>query len=172
MAEVREATPDDAVALAEVHVRSWRAGHQGLVAQEYLDALDPEDRANRFALDRMERSGPYTLVAVDRGTICGHVTIGRSRDDDLADSGEVWALYVDPPSWGSGVGRALITAGCDRLLEAGHECAFLWVLSANTDARSFYERTGWSADGRERTDVFGDSPVRKVRYVTSLLRHP
>ncbi|WP_432246390.1 N-acetyltransferase family protein [Mycolicibacterium sp. ELW1] len=166
--EVREAVPDDAMALAQVHVRSWRAGYRGLVAQSYLDALDPEERAKRFVLEAMELRGPYTLVAVDHGAICGHVTIGQSRDDDMPDSGEVWALYVDPQRWGTGIGRALLAAGCDRLRTAGHQRAFLWVLSANDGARRFYERAGWSADGRERFDVFGDTPVRKSSYGTLL----
>ncbi|WP_431233541.1 N-acetyltransferase family protein [Mycolicibacterium psychrotolerans] len=168
MVEVREAVLDDAMAVAQVHVRSWRAGYRGLVAQSYLDALDPAERAKRFALDGMELSGPYTLVAVDHGMIRGHVTIGRSRDADMPESGEVWALYVDPECWGAGIGRALLTAGCDRLRTAGHRRAFLWVLSANDDARRFYERNGWSSDGRERIEVFGDSPACKSSYVTLL----
>jgi predicted N-acetyltransferase YhbS len=170
--EVREATPADARAVAEVHIRSWRSAYQGLVAQQYLDALNVEDRAERFALDRMEMSGPYTLVAVDGDTIRGHVTIGRCRDDDLAGSGEIWALFVDPRSWVAGIGRALVTAGCDRLRTAGHESASLWVLSANAGARRFYERTGWRADGHERTRSLGDSPVDEARYVISLRSQP
>jgi GNAT superfamily N-acetyltransferase len=96
-----------------------------------------------------------------------HITIGRSRDDGMVGSGEVWALYVDPPFWGAGIGRALVAAGRDRLSKAGHERAFLWVLATNVGARRFYEQIGWSADGRERTEVIGGSPVREFRYVTS-----
>ena len=158
------------MAVADVHVRSWRAGYQGLVAQQYLDGLDAEDRSKRFALDRMDISGPYTLVAVDGDTIRGHVTIGRSRDDDLPGYGEVWALYVDPPYWQAGIGRALLIAAGDRLRRAGHERAFLWVLSTNSRARRFYERSGWAADGRHRIEVIGGNPLEESRYVTSLGR--
>jgi len=87
------------MAVAQVHVRSWRQGYRGLIAQDYLDGLRPEDMATRYAFERMDLRGPYTLVAVDRDAIHGHITIGRSRDDHTVDSGEVWSLYVDPPYW-------------------------------------------------------------------------
>ena len=141
--DVREATAADKMAVARVHVRSWQQGYRDLVAQDYLDRLRPEDMATRYAFDTMDLRGPYTLVAVDRDGIHGHITIGRSRDDHTVDSGEVWSLYVDPPYWGTGVSHALIAAGCDRLNQAGHDSALVWVFSPNMRARRFYERTGW-----------------------------
>ena len=47
---LRSATPDDALAVATVHVRAWQEGYRGLVADDYLDALRPEDRAARYDL--------------------------------------------------------------------------------------------------------------------------
>ena len=44
---VRTAQPDDAAAVAEVHVRAWQAAYRGLMADEFLDSLRPEDRAAR-----------------------------------------------------------------------------------------------------------------------------
>ncbi len=44
----------------------------------------------------MDAGHRCTLVAVDGAVICGHITVGPSRDEDMAGSGEVWALYVDP----------------------------------------------------------------------------
>ena len=102
--EVRDATADDAMAMAHAHVRSWRAGYRGLIAQDYLDGLRPEEWASRYSFGS-EHSGRHSLVAVDGDAICGHVTFGRSRDDDVAGSAEVWALYVDPALWGAGIGR-------------------------------------------------------------------
>src|ERR1700742_470454 len=94
--DVREATATDKMAVARVHVRSWQQGYRDLIAQDFLDALRPEDMATRYAFEGMDPGGPYTLVATDCDAIRGHITIGRSRDNHLIDSGEVWALYVDP----------------------------------------------------------------------------
>lgn len=45
---VRVAREADAEALARVHVDSWRAAYQGLMPQEYLDGLDPAERAAQW----------------------------------------------------------------------------------------------------------------------------
>ncbi len=157
------------MAVAQVHVRSWQVGYHGLISQEYLDALRPEDRAKRYGFEQMKPEGRYTQVAVDGNSICGHVTAGRSRDDDMRGCGEIWAIYVDPARWGTGVGRNLIAAGSEHLRGQGHDAAGLWVLAGNSRARRFYERAGWRWRGKERTDVIGDDTVHEVRYERSLL---
>jgi ribosomal protein S18 acetylase RimI-like enzyme len=143
-------------------------GYRGLIPQDYLDALRPEDRASRYGFEQMNPSGPFTHVAVDGDRICGHVTTGRSREVDLPDAGEIWALYVDPHRWGDGIGRQLLGAGCQHLVGQGHDLAVLWVLSDNLRARRFYELAGWRLDGRHRTDAIGDHPVHEVRYQRAL----
>ncbi len=158
------------MAVAAVHVRSWQQGYRDLVAQDFLDGLRPEDMAARYAFDGTGPGGPYTLVATDRATIRGHITVGRSRDDDAVDIGEIWSLYVDPVYWASGISDALLAAGCDRLSQDGHEEAFLWVLATNMRARRFYERHGWKTDGMQQTVVLGGASVHQVRYVTPLGR--
>ena len=40
--------PHDAMAIADVHVRSWKSAYPGLIPQPYLDALRPEDRLARW----------------------------------------------------------------------------------------------------------------------------
>ncbi|MFE7546875.1 GNAT family N-acetyltransferase [Streptomyces gardneri] len=57
---IREATPEDAAALAGVHVRSWQAAYRDLLPGPYLDSLDPEERAALWR-DR--------LTATDRPTV-------------------------------------------------------------------------------------------------------
>lgn len=168
MLDVRPAVAGDAMSVAEVAVRSWQEAYRGLVDQAYLDGLRPEDRARRYDFGNGDAGERHTLVAVDDGAICGHITVGRSRDDDMAGSGEVWAVYVDPLRWRSGVGRALLAAGCDHLSKAGYPRAHLWVISGNLRARGVYERTGWRADGRERVEQIGGSSVHEVSYLIDL----
>jgi hypothetical protein len=50
--EVRAATPQDALGVARVHVRSWQVAYRGLVAQDYLDRLRPADKASRCTFGR------------------------------------------------------------------------------------------------------------------------
>lgn len=156
------------MAVAQAHVRSWQVGYLGLLPIGYLDALQPEERASRYAFDQMDPKGPFTEVAIAGDMICGHVTTGRCRDDDLQGGGEIWAIYVDPPRWGCGIGHRLITAGCAHLRSRGYDMASLWVLSGNDRARRFYESAGWHCDGTQRTDCIGDHSVHEVRYQRSL----
>ncbi|SPM42634.1 Ribosomal protein S18 acetylase RimI and related acetyltransferases [Mycobacterium numidiamassiliense] len=167
MMQVRAAAPGDAMAAARVHVRSWQWAYRGLVAQDYLDGLRPEAWAGRYTFGLVGLRVPSTQVAVDGATICGLVTTGLCRDDDLSNCGELMAIYVDPAHAHAGVGRSLMAAARERLGAVAGRAA-LWVLDGNVRARRFYERDGWRCDGSRRTRVYGGVPVGEVRYQSAL----
>jgi len=161
---LRAATPDDAGEVANVHVHSWQAAYRGLMPDEFLDGLRPEDRARRYTFGSSDPLQPATIVAVDEGAIRGFATTGHALGTDRHEGGELYGLYVDPPSWGSGVGRALIAAARARLCRQGFTEACLWVLVANDRAERFYRADGWVSDGTRRVaDVHG-LVVDEVRY--------
>jgi GNAT superfamily N-acetyltransferase len=165
---LRAAQPADAVAVAELHVRSWQGGYRGLLPDEYLDALRPEDRAKQYSFGDPDPLKPATIVAIEAGAICGFATVGPSRDRDAEGNGELWGLYVDPDRWGLGVGRVLIEAARGRLAHQGYENASLWVLSGNRRAERFYTIDGWEPDGTRREDQIGGLTVIENRYRRSL----
>ncbi len=82
--------------------------YRGLFPDDYLDRLRAEDRMAHYTFDAARPDGPVTLVAVIDATLCGFVSTGPSLDEDAAGGGQVYALYVDPPAWGRGIGRSLI----------------------------------------------------------------
>jgi len=61
-------------------------------------------------------------------------------------NGSIWALFVDPPHEGRGIGRALIARACASLAEAGHTTATLDT-EPGTRAAEFYRRQGWKEGG-------------------------
>lgn len=63
---IRHATLDDATAIAEVHVASWRTTYRGIVDQAYIDTLSVAERATAWAqrLSADVDDGPDVLVAV------------------------------------------------------------------------------------------------------------
>lgn len=164
MTEVRAAVPEDAYEVARVHVRSWQSAYPGLIAQDYLDSLEPEVWASKYTFGRMGLQMPSTLVAVDGSTIYGLATTGLCRDKGLSNFGELIAIYVDPAYMRAGVGRLLMAAARERLRRIGVIGAALWVLDGNVRARRFYERDGWRFDGARRTESFGNVAVEEVRY--------
>jgi GNAT superfamily N-acetyltransferase len=155
--ELRDARRGDEPAVADLHVRAWQEAYRGLIAGEFLDALDPRDRAACYEFESGDPSAPTTVLAVLEGEDCGEVILGfvtfsRSRDADAPDDGEVVALYVDPDRYGSGVGRMLMAEARRRLWEEGFGEALLWVLDGNERAVRFYEGEGWARDGATRVE--------------------
>jgi len=166
---IRDAEAADALAIAEVHVRSWQVAYRGLLPDDYLDGLRPEDRAKKYTLGSADENQPLTIVALEHGVICGFATTMPARDADAGKSvGELAALYVDPKEWGKRIGAALIQAARSRLSERGFQKAILWILVGNVRAQRFYETDGWQFDGMRRADQVWGVTVDEARMVRSL----
>ncbi|HXI81667.1 MAG TPA: GNAT family N-acetyltransferase [Verrucomicrobiae bacterium] len=164
-ATVRAAGPDDAGRIAEINVRSWQAAYRGIVPRAVLEGMEI-DPSRETWLRRMAGLGQRSLFVVELdGRVEGYVLAGPARDHDLPDlAGEVYAIYVDPPAQGHGLGRALLEAATLDLQTAGFEPLILWVLSANTPGRRFYEACGWQTDGTVRAIDFDGTSVDETRY--------
>lgn len=161
---LRSAAREDAPAVARVHVRSWQAAYRGLLPQDYLDRLRPQDRAQHYDFAATDPRKPATIVAVEGEAVVGFATVAAARDPDVSDAGELCALYVDPQWWGQHVGSALIAHGRARLEALGFRDAVLWVLAGNARAQRFYDRDGWRRDGAQRTACVWGMPVEEIRF--------
>jgi GNAT superfamily N-acetyltransferase len=161
---LRSAAPDDSLAVAQVHVQSWQVAYRGLMQDEYLDKLRPEDRAKRYDFGASDPSKPSTIVAVDGSVIVGFATLAPATDLDARGDGELCALYVDPERWGRKIGRALIERARTRLSSFGFQRAVLWVMAGNLRAERFYRRDGWEPDGMRRTDSVWGVSVDEIRF--------
>ena len=167
---IRTATADDVPGIAQVHVHAWQRAYAGIVPDHHLDGLDVSSRAaqlaRRFGPDAPSGTVP-TLIATGRdGAVHGFVNAGPYRDQDApADGpgwGEIYAIYVHPDRWGTGIGRTLLATALATLDSA---CPVaLWVLEANASARRFYERSGFAADGARSTFEIAGALIPEVRY--------
>ena len=165
---LRPALPEDAMSVARAHVRAWQAAYRGLMPEDGLDGLRPEDRARRYDFASLDPARPKTLVAVEAGTVLGFATTSPARDEDAAGQGELCALYVDPEWWGRGVGRALASAARSELYRFGFRRAVLWVVAGNARARRFYRNDGWTPDELHRDQRLLSCTVHTVRYSRAL----
>jgi GNAT superfamily N-acetyltransferase len=147
--KVRWARPDDAGAIAAVHIGSWLGAYRGLVPEATLSRLSAAERTRQWLEWLRDPTRPRTLVA-DRGEgIEGFCSLamparGEGPDSDLA---EIPAFYVAPDAWRMGIGSALMTRALAEMVEAGFSRAVIWVLEGNDRAIAFYEATGWRLDG-------------------------
>jgi RimJ/RimL family protein N-acetyltransferase len=168
---VRRLDPQDAPAVARVHVASWRQAYRSLLPQEYLDSLSVEARTTTWAkaFSQLPDQTSTTLVGELDGQIVGFACVGPNRDDDPEmASAELWGLYLDPAHWGAGHGHTLHTSALDVARASGATAATLWVLTTNQRGRHFYERHGWVSDGTEKTVWRGDVRLDEIRYRISL----
>src|SRR5690625_872372 len=126
MMVIRAGLPDDAVAIARVHVDSWRSTYRGLLPDSVLANLSVEQRAATWrqaaetALVSEGRS--CVLVAEDAGDgIIGFAAAGPEREENTEYGGELYAIYLLERHQGRGVGYALASEAVDRLRAQGHE---------------------------------------------------
>ena len=161
---LRLAVPEDAMAVARVHVRAWQAAYRGLMPDDHLAGLRPQERARHYDFAGLDPTGPRTLVAVEADTVLGFATISPARDEDVRGQGELCALYVEPDCWGRGIGQALASAARSDLYRLGFRKAVLWVVAGNVRAHRFYRADGWTADERRRPRQVWSVTVDTVRY--------
>jgi ribosomal protein S18 acetylase RimI-like enzyme len=160
MTTIRRATPDDGRAIAEVKVETWREVYAGVMPQATLDGLDVDEHAplwSRYAA----AAEVGMFVAEEHGRIVGFVSVGPC--DDLKGTGELYAIYVRPGSWGTGAGLALMETGVTCLSERWTE-AVLWVAEDNPRARRFYELYGWTPETTRVEEVAPGARISEVRY--------
>ena len=156
------------MAIADVHIASWRAGYGHVIPESVLYADDFEPRRRTIWADW--RFAPAQRVAVsvdDTDTVVGFATYGpeRERARGYTGRGELYAFYLHPGSWGTGAAADLLAHVHERLGAEGFAEAVLWVLDDNPRARAFYERNGWTPTGVAADyDVHCELSVPEVEY--------
>lgn len=150
--EVRAADSPDAAAMAKLMVRGnstyrdwaprfWQPpGFDRTRSQWHLRLREP-DRWSRVAVD-----GNHNLVA-----LASWRPAREHGDEGLELPGIAYVshLYVEPSLWGNGIARGLLERAQAAMREREFAKAVLWTPTA-APARGFYERCGWTLDGRER----------------------
>jgi GNAT superfamily N-acetyltransferase len=139
---LRRAWPADAETLART----------ALLGSETWRAFAPQDWAPRPFADgvvvtrrRLEVPGAWALLASVDGEPAGHCAmLPGSWDEPRAVI--LWALFVRPRWFGTGLADALHEAFVAEARERGYPWAWLGTPAAHARARRFYERRGWRAD--------------------------
>ena len=140
----RTAVVADAEAGARLHRDCWREAYGPITDLTALEEHLADEAGWAARWQAQIEAGFAPLLAVDAaGTPVGFARSGASRDEDVPDILELYALYVRAAWWGAGVGHALLGE------TIGDRAAYLWVLAGNRRAIAFYERQGFRLDGTE-----------------------
>lgn len=147
------ARPEDAEALADLHLDVWEEAYAGLMPASVLAERRArrEDRVASWRSNIAVGSSETLLAWAGDDTLVGFSSTGPGRDDPAEGlpPRELMALYVRAPVYGTGVGQALLTAAI------GDADAYLWVLDGNERATRFYQRQGFVLDGVTKPDDVG-----------------
>jgi GNAT superfamily N-acetyltransferase len=158
MIHIRQATADDAEAIAHVIVDTWRTAYRGIVPDEVLTNLSHEEFARNYrqSFEEQETRTTFTLVAEDgQDQVVGVASTAPTLQSDAPYTVQIRVLYVLPTHQGLGVGWALVRAAAEQLAAQGHGAMVIWVLRANTPARRFYEALGGHLIGERRRELLG-----------------
>lgn len=152
---IRKATIEDAEGKGYVHYQSWIETYTGLFPDEYIQSLTLE-KSVKLAKDYPEN----TYVALMEDRIIGFSCYLQSRDKDLEDAGEVMAIYILKDYQGLGIGQKLMEV-CYKEL-SGYSQISLWVLGTNKKSVIFYEKQGFTQDGKQKL-LHGKEVIRMIK---------
>jgi SAM-dependent methyltransferase len=161
---IREATIEDAPAVARVHIESWRTTYSGIVPDDYIGkfAHDERERVWRKILDDSARRRFVCVAESEDGTVVGFVSGGAARGEANGFAGELYAIYLLDAHQRRGVGRRLTAALARRLLRAGFPSMLIWVLAANK-ACNFYAALGGAIVAEKRAEIPG-AELTEIAY--------
>lgn len=160
----REASDQDAAAVAELHAASWRTHYRGSARDSYLDGPIGAERL-AFWNRRLSVPNPRRVVVLAQigprlaGFVCA-IAGADARWGTLVDN-----LHVAADNKGRGLGRALMREAASRLpATAAAEPLHLFVLAANVAARGFYDRMGGEIVGEEHHSLPDGTEHPVIRY--------
>jgi ribosomal protein S18 acetylase RimI-like enzyme len=162
---LRDATVADAEHIAQLHTTSWRRTYRGMMSDAFLDGGALENRRQvwhqRLTASRTDQ---YVRVAEDASTLVGFICAFAGEDP-------VWGSYIDNLHVAyayhrGGVGRALMREVGQWLCGVRpDEGVYLYVMEANAQARTFYERLGAANAGTIDLKDPGGGRAPNCRYV-------
>jgi ribosomal protein S18 acetylase RimI-like enzyme len=139
----RDATREDATAIAGLHAESWRSAYRGILSDDYLENEAHRERLATWQKKfSAETNKPmFVIVAEIEQQLAGFVCI--FPEESTAWGSFLDNLHVAPKLTGQGIGRRLLSEGARRLVLADSRSGlYFWVIEQNKKARRFYERTG------------------------------
>ena len=164
---IRKAVSDDARALAEVLVSSWRAAYKDIIPEDELAKnTNLEQRTSMFKRMLENPKGKF-YIAFDGSNPCGQCMFCESRDADLSGYAEIVSMYALKEYWGKGVGKAMMETALKEIADSGYGHVFLWALKDNIRAKKFYEKFGFVWDGAEKDNAFAGK-LPEVRYTLTI----
>ncbi|MCY4498396.1 MAG: GNAT family N-acetyltransferase [Rhodospirillaceae bacterium] len=100
--------------------------------------------------------------------VIGFSAFGPAREEGFSRRGEIYTLYLLDAYQRCGLGRRLLSASADDMVQAGFTSMCVWVLARNP-AREFYEHLG-GVELSSRDIGLGGRQLEEICYLWPDLR--
>lgn len=167
---IRIASQEDAESIAINHICSWQETYKDFIPESILKNLSVEERTSQWK-HLLDQKVKILVIEINKKVI-GFASICSFRDAEEKKKeveGEISAIYLHPSYWRQGLGKKLCQAALSELVNLGFKEVFLWVLSENSQARSFYESLGFKMANDRKLEAFyeGGPLLEEVLYKKS-----
>jgi ribosomal protein S18 acetylase RimI-like enzyme len=142
MITFRRPRPDEAAAMAKLHVQCWREAYSAIVPEGVSSRFDVAPMIVRWQ-EHLSKDDRFIHAAFDGVEPVAFINQGSpvEKIHDEMD-GHIAALYVAQSHYRKGLGRTLMALSASDWVGKGGHSITLGVLAANTRARAFYESMG------------------------------
>lgn len=145
---IRPAGPDDAVAIARLHLAVWRQTYRDLASAEAFRIMDEPFREARWTKTLSEPGRDQLVLLAEQGErLVGIGSAGAPSLPLFEGRGEIRSLYVDPAIKRQGIGRRLMRELALHLAACNYPGAGLGVVVGNDPAIAFYRSLGGRVAG-------------------------
>ena len=141
---IRQATINDAKAIAKLIVSSWQTAYKGLIDDEFLNNMSIDIMSKRWEQNILSQNADnHIYVYEEENKILGVIRFGKPDDkNDLTHNAEIHVLYVEPTLKRQGIGTKLFNFSKDYFIKNNLNYMIIWCLKDNTPSIKFYETMG------------------------------
>ena len=144
MDAIRDATPEDAEAIAAIYA------HHVLHGTASYDVVPPPAEALRAKIEAVTAAGWPYLVAERGGAIAGYAYATQFRDREAYRFAAEDSIYVHPGHMRQGIGKTLLDALIERCGSFGFRTVIAVIGGAEPASIALHARRGFREVGRLR----------------------
>jgi GNAT superfamily N-acetyltransferase len=157
---LREATVEDARAIAEVHVATWQTSYTDILPRDVLAGLSAESRAAMWEEGLSQPRGINFLYVAENAAreVIGFAGGGHANEGIEGYQGEIRVIYILEAYQRIGIGRRLFQQSIARLIDEGITSMLVWAFK-DSPYREFYEKLGGERIGEKVYEIAGENYI-------------
>ncbi len=155
--EIRRAQTDDVTSIRRVAERTWEADYPEILNRENIEKIVDEWYAEDRIREELMNEDAVVTIAEEDG-----IVVGFAHGVWARRTGHILRVYVDPEHRGEGIGRELLAAVRDSLLNRGSDRIQAMVLAENEVGNQFYQDAGFEKIDEGETTIGEESYTENV----------